>query len=85
MSSPEIFCFKCEKSYYIDIRNVRIVGPHIETTCPFCNNFTDKNVSKFAEEQIDRTLNVNYRKSSNARISKAAKMQKFFKAIESEV
>ena len=82
MNSPEIFCFKCEKTYYMDILNVKIIGPHIETTCPFCNNFTDKNVSKFSEEQIDYRLNINCREPSNVRIRKAVAMQKFSKAAE---
>ncbi len=82
MSPPEIFCFECKKAYFMDILNVKIVGPRIETTCPFCKNFTDKNVSKFAEEQIDYRLNVSYKKPSNIRIRKAVAMQEFSEAAE---
>ncbi len=82
MSSPEIFCFKCKKYYLIDIRDVRMVGPQIETTCPFCKNFIDKNISKFIDKQIDHRLAIDNNKSSNVCIRKAVAMQKFFVAAE---
>lgn len=82
MGLHDVFCFKCEKTYLMNIFNVKIVGPHIEATCPFCKNLIDKNVSKFSEEQVDYRLNINDRKASNVRIRKAIAMQKFSKALE---
>ena len=82
MSAPEIFCFKCEKSYLVDIRNVKIIGPRIETMCPFCGNFIDRNISKFVDIQIEHRLNRDFRKPSNVRIRKAVFMQKLFVGIE---
>ncbi len=82
MNSPEIFCFKCKKSYLIGIMNSRIIGPHIETTCPFCKNFIDRNISKFIDKQVDHRLNIDHSKSSNVCIRKAVAMQNFFTATE---
>jgi len=78
----EITCFNCEKKFLVGIENTRIIGPHIEVTCPFCKDFVDKNFSKFIDEQIDKRINLDERKPSGYRVRKAVAMQKFFKAVE---
>lgn len=46
-----IFCSKCERRYKFEHANTRVFGPVVNSTCPFCGNKVQKNISKFAEVQ----------------------------------
>lgn len=54
----EIKCLFCQKNYVCSYRNTKIIGPIIETECPWCNKKLGKNLSSFVETQVDDTLPI---------------------------
>lgn len=78
----EIICTDCDKKFFMNIFNTRIVGPHIEVTCPLCGFFVDRNVSKFSEIQVNLMNPVDPKIPGATRIRRAVKMQKFFRGVE---
>lgn len=48
----EISCFHCRKRYKVDSSTVRVSGPVIQASCPFCRKKTVKNLGSFVEKQI---------------------------------
>jgi len=67
-------CSNCNKLYICFVDNTRIYGPIIETTCPHCDNFVQRNLSKFTEMQVEEEL-------GHTRIARAAAMQYLARAI----
>lgn len=49
----KVVCRSCWKKYEPHASNMRIVGPNLEYTCPFCNKFNDRKLNKFVEIQTD--------------------------------
>ena len=47
-----IKCFKCHKEFAANLSNVKIVGPDVEASCPFCNHTYVGKLNKFACKQI---------------------------------
>jgi len=54
--SLKLKCSECDESYICYIDNTRVYGPIIETTCPSCGNFVQKNLSKFTEIMVEEEL-----------------------------
>lgn len=47
-----LICFECRKKYIPTLANVKIIGPDLETTCPFCGNVYSGKLNKFAGLQV---------------------------------
>ena len=68
-----IKCFKCETSYKPGLRNTKIYGPYIESTCPFCNYVYDDKFLNFIDEQVGGERKL---------LKTAVKMQQLAKFVE---
>jgi hypothetical protein len=49
-------CKKCNRSFIPSQANIKIVGPNVEVTCPFCFDFYDGKLLRFAEGQSGRFI-----------------------------
>lgn len=66
--SLKLKCSECDEGYICYIDNTRVYGPIIETTCPNCGKFMQRNLSKFVEMQVEEEL-------GETRIMRAIAMQ----------
>ena len=71
-----IFCSRCERRYKFEHANTRVFGPVVNSTCPFCGNEVQRNISKFAEVQT---------KDFNGRFDKINKMIVYAKKLEKKM
>lgn len=47
-----IQCFKCMEYFAPSMSSVKIIGPDVEVTCPFCHTTTLDKLNKFACKQV---------------------------------
>jgi hypothetical protein len=48
----KIHCLKCKKEFIPNEFSVRIVGPNVEVTCPFCSYFYDGKFTSFLRDLL---------------------------------
>ena len=55
-------CFSCKKKYIPTQSNVQIIGPDMETTCPFCFSVWRGKINKYSGMQVGphRVLSADY-------------------------
>jgi len=53
MSEITVKCLRCGKRHGLAMYNTKVLGPVIEVWCPFCKKNIQKNLTKFAEQQIN--------------------------------
>jgi len=68
-----IICSKCGRRYKFEHANTGVFGPVVNSTCPFCGNKVQTNISKFAEIQT---------KNFNGRFDKINKMIVYARTLE---
>lgn len=72
----KVRCLFCGKGYEPHATNMRMVGPNLEFTCPFCNKKGDRKLNKFAELQVDPELELFRLNRARAMISVAQEIEK---------
>ena len=72
-----LVCFNCGKHYTADVLNTKIVGPIIETQCPFCGKLIEKGFSSFIVAQTKKIV--------RGRSTVASTAIAFAQALEHEV
>ncbi|RLG71212.1 MAG: hypothetical protein DRO11_04925 [Methanobacteriota archaeon] len=72
--SLKLKCSECDESYICFIDNTRVYGPIIETTCPNCGNFIQRNLSKYVETLTEEEF-------GQTRIIRAVVMQQLAREI----
>ncbi len=67
----EVSCLHCRKRHKVTNLTVRLSGPIIYVTCPFCRKETIKNFGSFLEAQINNRRDMGRFEVAQAMISLA--------------